>query len=108
MPSPGCSYDNNLQYSYQVATVTGKGVDYWGAGGNVDVKSTDVTGFGAVQITFLGTDNVDCSLAVDVADGQQLFLSYRPTAKEGESQQQMCDNVKKAAGLAVETLKTLK
>lgn len=105
---PGCSFDNNLQYAYQVATITGKGVDYWGAGGNVDVKPAEVAGFGAVQITFLGTNNVDCSLAVDVADGQHLFMSYRPTVKEGESQQQMCDNVKNFAGLVLATLKTLK
>lgn len=107
-PSPGCSYDNNLQYSYAIATVTGKGIEFWRSGGNVDTKVVDVTGFGAVQITFLGTENVDCAISVDVAEGQQLFMDYTPTAKEGESQQQMCDNVKKAAGLAVETLKTLK
>lgn len=107
-PSPGCSYDNSLQYSYSVATVTGKGVEFWRSGGNVDTKTGEVAGFGAVQITFLGTDSVDCALALDVADGQQLFLEYSPTTKKGESQQQLCDNVKKAAGLALETLKTLK
>lgn len=109
VPSPGCAYDNNLQYTYTVATVTGKGVQYWLAeGGNVEPKVVDVSGFGAVQITFLGTDNVDCAIAVDVAEGQQLFMDYTPTAKKGESQQQMCDNVKRAAVLALDTLKTLK
>ena len=106
---PGCFYENGNNYSYIVLPATNKGIDYWLEGsGNVTAKPVDVTGYGAAEITFIGAEKVDCAVAVDVAEGQQLYVSYKPRVKKDESQQQMCANAKKAASLALETLKTLK
>lgn len=107
--SPGCFYKNGLQYAYTVVLVKNKSVESWlDGGGNMTAKVVDVAGFGAAELTFTGTKSVDCTIAVDVADGQQLHMTYTPTTKKGETQEEMCGNVKKAALLAVETLKTLK
>lgn len=107
--APGCFYENGLKYSYTAVLVTNKGVPFWLKGsGNVDAKVVDVGGFGAAQITFTGTNSVNCNVAVDVAEGQQLHMSYDPGTEKGDSQEQMCSKVNKAAALAVETLKTLR
>ncbi|WP_086661306.1 DUF3558 domain-containing protein [Lentzea kentuckyensis] len=108
-PLPACIYKNNLSYSYIVVPATSKGVGYWlNGGGNVSAEVVDVAGYGAAEIKLIGVDAVDCAVSVDVADGQQLFVSYHPDSDAKETQQQMCDKAKKAAGLALETLKTLK
>lgn len=108
-PMPGCFYSNNLTYSYIAVAATNKGVGYWlGGGGNVTAEVVDVAGYGAAEIKFIGVENVDCAVAVDVAEGQQLLMSYKPDSAVKETQQQLCDKAKKAAGLALETLKTLK
>lgn len=105
----GCFYENGNNYSYIVLPATNKGINYWlGGTGNVTAKLIDVSGYGAAEITFTGVEKVDCAVAVDVADSQQLYVSYKPRVKKDESQQQMCANAKKAAALALETLKTLK
>ncbi|SER36236.1 DUF3558 domain-containing protein [Lentzea albida] len=107
--APGCFYENGLKYAYTVVLVTTKGVPFWLSGsGNVDAKVVTVAGYGAAQLNFTGTNSVDCSVTVDVAEGQQLHMSYDPGTEKGDSQDQMCDKAGKAAELAVETLKTLK
>lgn len=107
--APGCHYENGLKFSYMAVLVTNKGVPFWLTGsGNVDVKVVDVAGYGAAQLTLTGTDGLDCSIAVDVADGQQLHVSFDPGTEKGDTQEQMCSKANKAAALAVETLKTLK
>lgn len=108
-PMPACFFSNNLTYSYLAVLATNKGVDYWlGDGGNVTVDVVDVAGYGAAEIKLIGVDDVDCAVAVDVAEGQQLIVDYKPDSAVKESQQQLCDKAKKAAGLALDTLKTLK
>ncbi|GAA3636871.1 hypothetical protein GCM10022267_24240 [Lentzea roselyniae] len=107
--APGCFYENGLKYSYTVVLVTNKGVPFWLSGsGNLDVKVVDVAGYGAAQLTLTGTNSVNCNVTVDVAEGQQLHMSYDPVTEKGDSQDQMCSKANKAAALAVETLKTLK
>ncbi|MFS8098271.1 DUF3558 domain-containing protein [Lentzea alba] len=106
---PGCFYSNNLTYSYIAVVATNKGVDYWlRSGGNVTAEVVNVAGYGAAQVKLIGVDNANCAVAVDVAEGQQLFMNYKPDSENKETQQQLCDKAKKAAGLALETLKTLK
>ncbi len=108
-PQPGCFYESRTDYAYGVVPVTNEGIKYWLEGsGNVTAKLIDVSGYGAAEVTFTGVEKFDCAVAVDVADSQQLFVSYKPRAKKDESQQQLCANAKKAAALALETLKTLK
>jgi hypothetical protein len=107
--SPGCSFQSNSRplFSYEVALIADEGVDYWQAGGNLDVAQKSVAGFGAYQVTLTGTTKGDCALAVDVADGQQLFVSFLPIG-DGFTQDQMCQNAAKGAELALATLQTLK
>ena len=105
---PTCEYDNNdsPRITYGVGLVTTKGIEYWRGSGNVAVKQIDVSGYAAVQLTFKGTSTVDCAVSVDVADGQQLYVDFSPIGQT-PSQEQMCDNAKKAAELALVTLPTL-
>ncbi|MFD4643647.1 DUF3558 domain-containing protein [Lentzea sp. NPDC058436] len=106
---PGCSYTKGTKYAYSIILVKDKGVPFWLTGsGNVDVKVVTVAGYGAAQLTLTGAEGVDCSVTVDVADGQQLEVGYDPVTEKGVSQDQMCANAAKAAEFAVATLKTLK
>ncbi|MEV1114285.1 DUF3558 domain-containing protein [Actinosynnema sp. NPDC049800] len=105
---PVCAYDNNdsPRVTYEVGLVTSKGIEYWRGSGNVAVKQVEVGGYSAVQLTFKGTSTVDCAVSVDVADGQQLYVDFSSIGQT-PSQEQMCDNAKKAAELALVTLPTL-
>ncbi|WP_033428345.1 DUF3558 domain-containing protein [Saccharothrix syringae] len=107
--SPGCSFQSNSAplYSYEVTLIADQGVDYWQGGGNLDVVQTTVGGFGAYKVTLAGTTRGDCAFAVDVADGQQLFVSFLPIGDDF-TQDQMCQNATKGAEMALQTLKTLK
>lgn len=109
--SPGCRYSGNGGFGYTVGAVTHKGVSYWIEGsGNTDGKVIKIADFGAVEITLKGGTGFDCSVAIDVADGQQLMVSYIPTTttESNKDQSVLCGNAEKAAGFALATLKTLK
>ena len=107
--SPSCDYAGDGGFGYQVGAVTHNGVSYWlRGGGNVDAKAIKVSDFGAVEVTLKGGTGFDCSVAIDVADGQQLVVSYIPTTTKEKDQSVLCGKAEKAAGLALSTLKTLK
>ncbi|WP_053739682.1 DUF3558 domain-containing protein [Nocardia sp. NRRL S-836] len=107
--SPSCDFDGDSGFGYQVGTVTHKGVDYWlQGGGNVDAKVIKVDDFGAVEVKLKGGTGFDCSVAIDVADGQQLMVSYIPTTTKEKDQSVLCGKAEKAAAFALATLKTLK
>lgn len=106
--SPSCHYRGEDSFTYTVGAVTHDGVSYWLGGGNFDAKVIKVADFGAVEIQLKGTSGFDCSVAIDVADGQQLMVSYIPTSAKKPAQSVVCGNAEKAAGLALTTLKTLK
>ncbi|NGY62078.1 DUF3558 domain-containing protein [Lentzea sp. NEAU-D13] len=107
--SPSCDYSSDGGFGYQVGAVTHNGVSYWlQSGGNVDSKVIKVGDYGAVQVQLKGGSGFDCSVAVDVADGQQLMVSYIPTTTKEKDQSVLCGKAEKAAGLALSTLKTLK
>lgn len=109
--SKACAFENapgsGGLFSYIVDLVTDKGIDYWKGSGNQDVKPTKVSGFPAKQVTFKGTNKFECSVAVDVADGQQLFVQFLPIGRD-ESQDALCQKANKSAELALATLQTLK
>lgn len=107
--SPSCDYGSDGGFGYQVGAVTHNGVSYWlQGGGNVDAKVIKVGDYGAVQVQLKGGSGFDCSVAIDVADGQQLMVSYIPTTTKEKDQSVLCGKAEKAAGLALSTLKTLK
>lgn len=107
--SPSCHYRGEDSFTYTVGAVTHEGVSYWLNGeGNVNTKVISVADFGAVEIELKGGSGFDCSVAIDVADGQQLMVSYVPTSAKEKDQSVLCGKAEKAAGLALATLKTLK
>jgi len=107
--SPSCHYRGADSFTYTVGAVTHKGVSYWlDGGGNVNTKVISVADFGAVEIELKGGSGFDCSVAIDVADGQQLMVSYVPTSAKEKDQSVLCGKAEKAADLALATLKTLK
>jgi len=108
-PAPTCRNRATGEkiFSYNVSLVTDRGVDYWQGGGNLDVDQKEVAGFAAYQIKLTGTSTGDCVITVDVADGQQLFVQFLPIS-EGFTQDQMCQNAKQGAEMALATLQTLK
>ncbi|MDX3657514.1 DUF3558 domain-containing protein [Streptomyces sp. ID05-26A] len=107
--SPSCHYSNSGRFTYTIGAVTHKGVDYWfTGGGNVTVTATKVADYGAAKIELSGGSGFDCSISVDVADGQQLMVSYIPKTTDEKDQAVLCGKAEKAAGLALATLKTLK
>jgi hypothetical protein len=109
--TPACDYVTGPGvspiFSYSVSLVTAEGIDYWSASGNLDIAEKKVSGFPAKQVTFKGTSSVDCSVAVDVADGQHLFVQFLPIGRD-TTQDKMCQNAAKGAELALATLQTLK
>jgi hypothetical protein len=105
---PLCDYSTRgaPRFGYGVGLVTSKGIEHWQGNGNVDVTRIEVSGYQAAQLVLTGTDDVMCSVAVDVAEGQQLLVDFNPTGGD-YSQDQMCQNAQKAAELALTTLPTL-
>ncbi len=103
-----CDYasDTSARFGYGVGLVTSKGIEHWQGNGNVDVERTEVSGYPAAQVVLSGTGTVMCTIAVDVADGQQLLVDFNPVGDD-YSQEKMCQNAKKAAELALVTLPTL-
>ncbi|MDT7785764.1 MAG: hypothetical protein QOF58_4183 [Pseudonocardiales bacterium] len=106
--SPSCHYNGEDSFAYTIGVVTHNGAAYWLQGGNYDSKLIKVGDFGAVEVQLKGVSGFDCSVAIDVADGQQLMVSYIPTSAKKPAQSVVCGNAEKAAGLALATLKTLK
>lgn len=107
--SSSCHYTNAGRFTYAVGAVTHKGVDYWfQGGGNLTVSVIKVADYGAAKIELSGGSGFDCSVAIDVADGQQLMVSYIPKTTDEKDQAVLCGKAEKAAGFALATLKNLK
>ena len=105
---PLCDYAGigSPRFGYGIGLVTSKGIEHWQGSGNVDVERTEVSGYLAAQVVLTGTNDVMCTIAVDVADGQHLLVDFTPQGDE-HTQDKMCQNAKKAAELALVTLPTL-
>ncbi|MEV0676769.1 DUF3558 domain-containing protein [Actinosynnema sp. NPDC050436] len=108
--SPSCSYTNNSAkaFGYHVTLVTTEGIGYWDGSGNLDVSPKTVAGYDAAQIFLKGTSTGDCSITLDVADGQQLYVQFLPLSPKAFTQDEMCQNATKGAESALSTLRTLK
>ena len=55
-----------------------------------------------------GTKTQDCATAVDVADGQQLMVTADNDGDRSFTLDQLCQMAEKAAGMAMQTLQTLR
>ncbi|RKT51608.1 DUF3558 domain-containing protein [Saccharothrix australiensis] len=109
-PAPSCSFRTGPgvlpSFEYNVSLVP-EGYGYWDESGNLDVNPAKVSGFPAVQVNFAGTTRTDCFYAVDVADGEQLYVQFLPNNRDFD-QAQMCQKAEQATEVALATLQTLK
>jgi hypothetical protein len=100
--------DGKKFWDYDLNLVTVEGIEPYANGKrNVDAKLVSVGGFAAVDYKGIGTTNVDCTTAVDVASGQQLVMNFKPD-RNMFTQDQMCQKSEQAAGLALQALQTPK
>jgi len=108
---PHCAMDGgdgNQFWDYDLTLVTVEGIGpYLNGQRNVDAKLVNVGGFAAADYKGIGTTNVDCSTAVDVANGQQLVVEFAPD-RNMFTQEQMCKKSEQAAGLALQAMQTPK
>lgn len=104
---PACSYDHEGSepfYGFNIATVPFEGVQVWLSGRrNVDVEIIDVAGFGAVTTRLKGDDR-DCSVIVDVAEGQSMDVLFTGDAAGSFTPEEMCEKARLAAEAATRTL----
>lgn len=109
---PYCGMDggeDKVFWSYELTLVTNQGIAPWFDGTRpVDAKLVNVGGFGAASYKGTGTTTVDCSTAVDVANGQQMIVTFTPTTRGKFTQEQMCQKSQQAAGLALQAVQTPK
>ncbi|MBB5954525.1 hypothetical protein FHS29_001095 [Saccharothrix tamanrassetensis] len=107
--SPSCAYTSNAEksYVYRVTLISNEGIDHWDGPSNLDVAPKQVSGYAAAQVMLKGTSTLECSVAVDVADEQQLFVQFLPYSRVF-TQDEMCQNAAKGAESALKTLQTLK
>jgi hypothetical protein len=113
--APGCDFDiSTLETfrSYEVLTVTQEGIGPWLSGErNVEATLSDVAGYPAATYYLRGAEGTnaqDCATAVDVADGQQLMVTADNDAERNFTLDQLCQMAEDAAGMAMQTLQTLK
>jgi hypothetical protein len=95
-------------YEYSAMAVTFEGMGIWLSGTrNVDAELVSIAGFPAAQFTFMGVQDESCSLAIDVADDQYLWVEMLPVS-EGFEQDELCQMSQQAAEMAIATLQTLR
>lgn len=113
--APGCDLEiATLETfrSYEILTVTQEGIEPWLTGKrNVEAKLSEVAGYPAATYWLLGAEGTktqDCATAVDVADGQQLMVTADNDGDRSFTLDQLCQMAETAAGMAMQTLQTLK
>jgi hypothetical protein len=91
---------------------TNEGIELWLTGKrNVEAKLGAVAGYAAAIYWILGANghNTDgCSAAIDVAQGQQLIVTADNDGKHSYALEELCQRAEQAAGMAIQTLQTLK
>lgn len=97
---------------YSALATTNEGIEPWLTGKrNVEAKLSSVAGFAAATYWFRGAhdhNTPDCTTSVDVAKGQSLTVSADNDGQQTYTLEQLCQRAEQAAGLAVQTLQTLK
>lgn len=110
--APACALSVQTQepsHDYDVLVITTEGIEPWLAGRrNVDAWLVSVGGFPAVSFKLAGGSGVECSTSVGVAEGQQLLIDLSQSAKRTLTQEQLCQMSEQAAGMALQTLQTVK
>lgn len=98
--------------SYEIVAITDEGIEPWLTGKrNVEARLADVAGFPAATYWFRGAEGnktIDCATSVGVADGQQLMVTADNDSERSFTLDQLCQMAEDAAGMAMQTLQTLK
>lgn len=112
---PACDLDiATLEtfYGYEIVAITDEGIAPWLTGTrNVEARLAEVAGYPAATYWFRGAEGnktIDCATSVDVADGQQLMVTADNDSDRSFTLEQLCQMAEKAAGMAVQTLQTLR
>lgn len=104
---PACSYRHLSAepfYSVNIATVPFEGAQVWLSGTrNVEARIIEVAGFGAVTTRVTGGHS-DCSVIVDVAEGQSLDVLFTGDGAGSFTSDEMCEKARLAAETATRTL----
>ncbi|MFL6143405.1 MAG: DUF3558 domain-containing protein [Labedaea sp.] len=99
-------------YEFAVTLVTNEGIGPWlGGKRNVEARLASVETYPAATYWFRGANGhntPDCSTSVDVAEGQQLMVNTDNDGNHTFTLDELCQRAEQAAGLAVQTLRTLK
>ncbi|WP_187313467.1 DUF3558 domain-containing protein [Actinosynnema mirum] len=105
---PNCYYSSlrGPSFSYTIGFNSTAGYEAWNSGGNLDVSPMAVSGYDAVWIKFKGDTPDSCTLAVDVADGEHLYVNYMPIGEKG-TQEELCQKATTATEMALATLPSL-
>ncbi|HEY7597435.1 MAG TPA: DUF3558 domain-containing protein, partial [Actinophytocola sp.] len=94
-------------YSFTAQLITDQGIEPWLTGKrNVDAWLVSVAGYPAVDFKTKGVDDQECFTTVDVAEGQQLLVDVSPL--EDVDYRKLCPMSEQVAGMALQTLQTLK
>jgi hypothetical protein len=104
---PVCQYTaSSLKFTYGVGFIPNEGIAYWrSGGGNVEKKNVQVAGYDSIRLNLIGA-STQCSIWVDVADGQMLYVDYIPL--DTQTLDEVCGKAQQGAELALATLKTLR
>ncbi|MFF5094209.1 MULTISPECIES: DUF3558 domain-containing protein [Actinosynnema] len=105
---PNCYYSSlrGPSISYTIGFNSTAGYEVWNSGGTVDVTPMAVSGYDAVWIKLKGDKPDSCTLAVDVADGEHLYVNYMPIGDKG-TQEELCRKATAATEMALATLPSL-
>jgi hypothetical protein len=97
---------------YSALAATNESIEVWLTGKrNVEAKLSSVSGFAAATYWFRGAhdhNTADCTTSVDVAQGQSLIVSADNDGKQTYTLDELCQRAEQAAGMAIQTLQTLK
>lgn len=112
---PACDLDIatvETFYGYEVVAITDEGIGPWLTGKrNVEARLAEVAGYPAATYWFRGAEGnktIDCATSVDVAQGQQLMVTADNDSDHSFTLDQLCQMAEQAAGMAVQTLQTLR
>lgn len=98
--------------SYEIVAVTDEGIEPWLTGKrNVEARLAEVAGFPAATYWFRGAEGnktIDCATSVGVAEDQQLMVTADNDSEHSFTLDQLCQMAEDAAGMAMQTLQTLK
>jgi hypothetical protein len=107
--APACDLEQSREpfNTFALMLITTEGIEPWLSGKrNVDAWLTSVGGYPAAGYKLAGSDDDECAIAVDVAEGQQMTVDFMPF--ERKDYRELCQMTERVAGMALQTLQTLR